>query len=403
MRATVLVTGCGALVAATGIRLVAMGGGGSGVWALYAGQYLNGMVGCVALAAPAKLSQLWFPASERASATAVSTLANNLGAAAGFVLLPWQVDTWGWRSTLVQYAVAAALLAIATLAYFPDAPPVPPTRSAAMGEESFRAGLQQLRSNTAFWGLIVAAGLPNGLWAGLSSVISILLAPAPWSYSTSADTSSLLTSSAWLGTWATLAGVVGGMVIAPLADRSKAYRPLLLGMTFLALAGFALFATTLAGYNGGGNAVVFATLIAGNAALAASLPLFVEVACEVAYPVSPSTVDGIIQWVYNLGAAVFQVIGLASNVLNSHPTALVWAMPAALVVAAAVLVVVRPEHKRLAVDVGAAAAGGRKARLADAPHNGGGGWGAWWRGGAHDGARRGAYDDAADGAPLLSV
>jgi len=373
------------MVAATAVRLVAMGGGGGSVWALYVGQFLNGVVGCVALAAPAKLSQLWFPASERATATAVSTLANNLGAAAGFVLLPWQVDTWGWRSTLVQYCVAAAALAVAMVAYFPDAPPLPPTRSAAMGEESFVAGLRQLSGNGAFWALIVAAGLPNGLWAGLSSVISILLAPPPWAFSTSADTSSLLTSSAWLGTWATLAGVVGGMVIAPLADRSKAYRLMLIVLSGLALAGFALFATTLAGYNGGGNAVVFATLIGGNMCLAASLPLFVELTCEVAYPVSPGTVDSIIQWTYNLGAAVFQVIGLASNVLNSHPTALVWAMPASLLVATAVLLAVKPEHKRLQVDVGAAAAGGKKPKVVDGLLRGGSGL--WGSGGGEGGDR----------------
>jgi nitrate/nitrite transporter NarK len=72
-------------VVAAGIRCLATGP--NTVWALHIGQILNGCVGSIALAAPAKVSQAWFAPDERATATAATTLANGLGTAIGCTLL----------------------------------------------------------------------------------------------------------------------------------------------------------------------------------------------------------------------------------------------------------------------------------------------------------------------------
>ena len=52
------------------------------------GQFLNGFGGPVTQAGPPLLSSYWFPANERASATAVSTLIGSLGVALSFIIGP---------------------------------------------------------------------------------------------------------------------------------------------------------------------------------------------------------------------------------------------------------------------------------------------------------------------------
>ena len=55
-------------------------------WLIYAGQLLNGIAGTVPLAGPALLSGLWFPSNQRASATAIATVAGYLGSCTSFVV-----------------------------------------------------------------------------------------------------------------------------------------------------------------------------------------------------------------------------------------------------------------------------------------------------------------------------
>lgn len=83
----------------------------------------------------AMVSQTWFAEHERASATAVMTMANYIGLAIGFVLGPAMVPDGAPLSDLnkLLYAQAAAVFAwsIAAFLYFPDAPSIFPSESAA--------------------------------------------------------------------------------------------------------------------------------------------------------------------------------------------------------------------------------------------------------------------------------
>lgn len=60
--------------------------GGGSIYVLHAAQILNGLAGPITMSAPALLSAVWFAPEERALATAIGALANNLGAALGFLL-----------------------------------------------------------------------------------------------------------------------------------------------------------------------------------------------------------------------------------------------------------------------------------------------------------------------------
>ena len=54
----------------------------------HTGQALNGLAGPVAMAAAPVLSATWFPLRERTTATAIMSMANNLGVALSFILGP---------------------------------------------------------------------------------------------------------------------------------------------------------------------------------------------------------------------------------------------------------------------------------------------------------------------------
>jgi hypothetical protein len=67
--------------------LASHGGSGAGGMAfIHIAQILNAACGPLVMATPTLLSQSWFGASERTTATAAAVLANNFGAAVGFVV-----------------------------------------------------------------------------------------------------------------------------------------------------------------------------------------------------------------------------------------------------------------------------------------------------------------------------
>lgn len=47
---------------------------------------LNGIGGCVPFAGPAKLSSVWFPPDQRATATSIVSFANYFGVAMSFII-----------------------------------------------------------------------------------------------------------------------------------------------------------------------------------------------------------------------------------------------------------------------------------------------------------------------------
>ena len=358
LRVTVVV-GCLVDLVGAAVRCAAVGP--SGVWAIHLGQFLNGIVGCVVLIAPAKISQVWFPPHERATATSLVTLANYAGLAVGFILVPWQTSTWGVVAMLRQWAVIAAVTTVAAIAYFPAVPRTPPSASAALAPEPFVTGLRALLTNRHVLLLCLACGLPNGFAGAFNSVISIILSPAPWnltdSVSTSGGAATMLQSSAWLGMWAAVAGVIGGMFIAPLVDRTRKYKAALGLLCTATAASSTWFLLTVQGFIPGGAGAVYAAVIATSLFINPTLPLFVELACEIAYPTSASTVDAVVQFFFNAFGLVFQVIGMASSVFNTAPTTMAWLTPAAAAAALILLFLVRDEHKRLALDAHGAGGG----------------------------------------------
>lgn len=102
-----------------------------GIAIVYVAQFIVGAIGPMVMAAPPLLSNVWFPAHERPLATAVGTLCNNMGSAGGFLLGPLLVKNPSDMPLLLYtHAGIAIMNAVLMLAYFPSAPPMPPSHSA---------------------------------------------------------------------------------------------------------------------------------------------------------------------------------------------------------------------------------------------------------------------------------
>ena len=97
----VCLLGAGLVFAGSGLRCITTSGMACTVLA-HVGQALNGLAGPVAMAAAPVLSATWFPVRERTTATAIMSMANNLGVALSFVLGPKTVPETDDTSKLTR-------------------------------------------------------------------------------------------------------------------------------------------------------------------------------------------------------------------------------------------------------------------------------------------------------------
>ena len=91
---------------------------------------LNGLMSPCVIAPPSLLSAIWFPPKESTRATAFAVLANNVGNALAFVLVPYVVANWGGIRTVFYAQAIASFSLVFALFYFPAHPPSPPSAAA---------------------------------------------------------------------------------------------------------------------------------------------------------------------------------------------------------------------------------------------------------------------------------
>ena len=204
-------------------------------WMIHLGQFITGIGGPVAMAAPPLVSAAWFPPEQRTTATAISSLACYSGTALSFVIGPLLVPDVGKllinngsqtehtidykkiRSNLtdaqyyhlqgsimnlmyVEIGVVTFIL-LCVLIYFPKKPKHPPSVTAATGRLDFNVGLKKLVKSGQFWLLVLIYGVGTGIYGGWCSVLDLNLSEFGVSQS----------MAGWLGFWAVLAGSISGI------------------------------------------------------------------------------------------------------------------------------------------------------------------------------------------------
>ncbi|BFZ06529.1 hypothetical protein BsWGS_09568 [Bradybaena similaris] len=308
-------------------------------WLIRVGQFLNGVAGTIPMSGPALLSGLWFPPNQRATATAISTVAGYLGASISFVIGPLLVpepdDTSpingtfnlfsdvfdsnssgvnitdhsdqerGIKTILYGECALAGLVFLLVLIYFPSKPPLPPSVSASIPREKYLNGLKMLARNKQFWICAIAFSVPLGVYESWQVILDINLDSKGISQRTAG----------WLDFYATVGGCVSGLLVSRFADLFTRQMKLFL-LVFYSLATVAILWLTLVVLDiiPFDEVSIYAAVILAGVFLDGGSPLFFELTIEVSYPVGEGVTSGFSHMMCATAGTIFLIIVQIENI-----------------------------------------------------------------------------------------
>jgi nitrate/nitrite transporter NarK len=133
-RIAMLLGACAVLLGCV-MRLCARDASFTSVILLHFSYISNAFAGPIAVSAPSLLANAWFPANERGLATGVAVAFNTFGLVFSYFCGPLFVSGGTMENLMIYMYVCLALAAANGLCiafYFPSAPALPPSRSAAV-------------------------------------------------------------------------------------------------------------------------------------------------------------------------------------------------------------------------------------------------------------------------------
>ena len=129
---------------------------------IHLGHIMIGIAGPPVETTPPRLSSVWFPPKQRTFATAVMVMAQFMGLALGFIIVPYLTRHYDIHTMLYVTAEMALLSALLATIYFPPRPPTPPSPSATTDRTKFLSSLKDLMCNRTFIVLAISGGLITG-------------------------------------------------------------------------------------------------------------------------------------------------------------------------------------------------------------------------------------------------
>jgi MFS family permease len=271
-----------------------------------------------------KVAARWFPAEERATASALGTLALYLGPLAAMLLTPFLVLRIGLPRTLLAYGIAAAAAALVFLLVAREHPPTPAGRDERV---LMLDGLKSMLRQRDFIFLLVMFFVGLGMFNNISTWIEDIVRPRGFT----------ITQAGTLGGLMLFGGIVGAVIISLISDQSRRRKPFLV----LALAGL------LPGLLG----MTFATsywllLVAGfvfGFFLLSAGPIGFQYAAEITHPAPEGTSNSLLLVMGQISGIVFifAMDALKNPATKAMTTSLVGL--AALTVVCVVLATTLPE------------------------------------------------------------
>uniref|UniRef100_A0A8C8SQ62 Solute carrier family 49 member 4 n=1 Tax=Pelusios castaneus TaxID=367368 RepID=A0A8C8SQ62_9SAUR len=360
LRVTVLLTSS-LMVLGAGLRCVPLSDLTIRKKLIHGGQLLNGLAGPTVMNAAPFLSTTWFSPDERATATAIASLLNYLGAACAFLVGPLVVPSPNGTSHLllksesnsehikdrieaVLYAEfgMVSLIFSAALAYFPSRPPFPPSVAAASQRLSYRRSFCRLLSNFRFLMIALAYAIPLGVFSGWSGVLDLILTPVHVSQ----------VDAGWIGFWSIVGGCVVGIAMARFADFIRGMLKLILllllfGAT-LSATWFTLTCLTSVTHLPLTTATLYTSCILLGIFLNSSIPIFFELFVETVYPVPEGITCGVVTFLSNM------FMGVLLFFLTFYHTELSWfnwCLPGSCLLSLLLILCFRESYDRLYLDV----------------------------------------------------
>ncbi|CAF0954686.1 unnamed protein product [Adineta steineri] len=275
---------------------------------LHTGQILNAACGPLIMAPVSQLSCIWFGLNERTRSTTIAVVANNFGGTIGFVVSPIIVSASENIPRLLYFHLGLAFVAcVLTLLYFPAQPPTAPSSAAEQlllystsqqndTWKTYMKDIWQCLKNPSFLLICNVGGLLSGIFNAWVSLYDVILKPENYSEA----------EAGWFSFGSSIAGNIGGLCFAALADTHSCRRSfkLLINVSciccFLSVVWFLSMVHTFF-YD---KPIISSTSITiglsvGLAGLfqGAGLPLFYEALAEIMFPLPESLSAAIlVQW-----------------------------------------------------------------------------------------------------------
>ena len=237
----------------------------------------------------------WFPASERATAAGLGSLAMYLGIAIGLVLTPYLTIHYQINGMLMAYGVVSIIVVIIFFLFVKNRPPTPPCSPDQEERSLVFDGLKDSVRIKDFIFLMIIFFVGLGVFNAVTTWIEDILRPRGFSIIEAGN----------IGGMMILGGIIGAVVIPILSDRSRKRTPYLL----MAVTGATLGLIGITFFNSYGLILVSA-FIFGFFLLSAG-PIGFQYGAEITYPTPEGTSNGMLLLMGQISGIAF-IFGMDS-------------------------------------------------------------------------------------------
>ncbi|KAH7151881.1 major facilitator superfamily domain-containing protein [Dactylonectria estremocensis] len=247
------------------------------------------------LAAPTRYSDLWFTNRGRVAATALTSLANPLGAALGQLITPMWVSKSSDVSNMVLYVSILSTVACIPAFFVPAKPPTPVGPASETPKLSLRASVGVISGSLELWLLLIPFAIFVGFFNSISSLLNQMMNP----YGFSDDEAGIG------GAILIVVGLLASVVASPIIDRTKSFLLAIKLLVPVIGISYLIFIWMPETRDLAGPYVVLGLLGASSFAL---VPVALEYLIELSHPLSPEVTSTIAWAGGQLFGAIFTII-----------------------------------------------------------------------------------------------
>lgn len=306
------------IIIASGFDFVAgllhfAGYGRTRFWMILIGQLFAAIAYGMILQIPGKLSALWFPKHEIATATSIGVFMNIFGVAVGFLqptsmvlhspdgdMVESQIRTF-----FLSQLICCSIVFFLTVFLYQEKPPTPPVLRENIEVDNFYDSLKLLWQNKYFIVLSQTYGIYFGLFVTFSVLVNPLITSKyPVGYETQLG---------WMGFWSDMAAIISCLIIGILLDSFYVHQLVAIFLNGTSLVVWLAFFLALTITDSFTALYVLFVLLG-----VFGIPYFasgIDQCAEMTYPVSEGTSSAVILIIGNLYGFVFIfVLGAAVEI-----------------------------------------------------------------------------------------
>ncbi|KAL7635644.1 UNVERIFIED_CONTAM: hypothetical protein RMT77_013461 [Armadillidium vulgare] len=271
---------------------------------------INGMTSCVVLSLPPLISVVWFPVNERATATAISSTAMQLGVAGMYLSplivrapengVPSQEDVRSDMQTLMFiYFGMAIILLLCTFIYFPAAPPSPPSASSKVDRINFLTSMKTMIKKYDVMCIVMIYTFSTSIPICWLSIINLSMECLGISQD----------ESMWIVIAACLISIMSAILVGRLTDYFRGYMKVSIASLLLASSAcFFWFLLITERVLTVSVAQIYISVILGIGLQYSAVPLMIELAVELAYPSPENAVGTMLSAMLELSDVTFLLL-----------------------------------------------------------------------------------------------